>query len=255
MKRTALGILFLLGLLSAALTTAHQAFARPRAAVDQQLQAGWTFVGTQTTKNYNWVLAIGVQEQNLLGFYPLKCTLRATHRKTKKKHTIRFRAVFEPQTNLVHGRVKMDNSRLPVRGDYSYTSIIPYFYVSISNTPFTAWLRLGNTDPRWYYYVFLLTNASNGLHIAQEKDIIGKDRCTFIGGGLCPSGQAVAYEELEGPFRSRSDANEALCRNIDAKKHFPLGIGLKGHWLWRDEWFGLWENSVKNLCPEIPTTY
>lgn len=99
------------------------------------------------------------------------------------------------------------------------------------------------------YFIFLLTNASNGLFIGTEDELKHSVRCEFEGGGTsCKETDLVAYKNLLGPFATYDDAKTALCRSITETKNFPLGIGLKGRWLGSDNWYGLWDVSVDD-CP------
>lgn len=99
------------------------------------------------------------------------------------------------------------------------------------------------------YFIFLLTNASNGLYIGAEDELKDSVRCEFEGGGTtCKETDLVAYKNLLGPFATYDEAKTALCRSITETKNFPLGIGLKGRWLGSDNWYGLWDVSVDD-CP------
>lgn len=99
------------------------------------------------------------------------------------------------------------------------------------------------------YFIFLLTNASNGLFIGTEDDVKTSVRCGFGGGGTnCKETDLVTYRKLLRPFASYEEAQSALCRNITEIKEFPLGVGLKGRWQNSDNWYGLWNVSISD-CP------
>jgi hypothetical protein len=104
-----------------------------------------------------------------------------------------------------------------------------------------------NTDqvkvPR--YYVFLLTNASNGLYVGDEDGIKQSTRCGFVGGGIgCKPTDLITYKKLLGPFASQDEAQAALCKSITEARYFPAGIGMKGRWQGGNTWYGLWNASV-----------
>jgi hypothetical protein len=99
------------------------------------------------------------------------------------------------------------------------------------------------------YFIFLLTNASNGLFIGTEDDVKTSVRCSFGGGGTnCKETDLVTYKKLLRPFASYEEAKSALCRSITETKEFPLGVGLKGRWQNSDNWYGLWNVSISD-CP------
>ena len=100
------------------------------------------------------------------------------------------------------------------------------------------------------YFVFLLTNASNGLYVSSEDEIKPRTRCSFEGGGInCKPTDVVTYKKLLGPFASQEEAQLALCKSITETHFFPVGIGLKGRWQGSNTWYGLWDASVSN-CPK-----
>lgn len=95
------------------------------------------------------------------------------------------------------------------------------------------------------YFVFLLTNASNGLFVSTEEDLKNSVRCGFGGGGTnCKETDLVTYKKILGPFATYEEAKAALCRSVTEIKEFPLGIGLKGRWQTSDNWYGLWNVSI-----------
>jgi hypothetical protein len=99
------------------------------------------------------------------------------------------------------------------------------------------------------YFIFLLTNASNGLFIGTEDDVKTSVRCGFGGGGInCKETDLVTYKKLLRPFASYEEAKSALCRSITETKEFPLGVGMKGRWQNSDNWYGLWNVSISD-CP------
>ena len=99
------------------------------------------------------------------------------------------------------------------------------------------------------YYVFLLTNASNGLYIGDEDGMKQSTSCEFVGGGIgCKPTDLVTYKKLHGPFATREEAQAALCRSITEVRFFPVGVGLKGRWEGGNNWYGLWNASVSG-CP------
>lgn len=101
------------------------------------------------------------------------------------------------------------------------------------------------------YYIFLLTNASNGLFIGTEGSLQGHLRCEFEGGGInCGSTDYVTYTALAGPFGSRAAAETSFCSHISAKHYFPSGVGWMAKW--GDNWYGLWHGTVYDLCPSVP---
>jgi hypothetical protein len=94
------------------------------------------------------------------------------------------------------------------------------------------------------YFVFLLTNSSNGLYVGSEDSIKGRTRCSFVGGGIgCKPTDVITYRKLAGPFATQGEAQQALCDNITESRHFPLGIGLKGKWQ-GGQWYGLWDAGL-----------
>ena len=100
------------------------------------------------------------------------------------------------------------------------------------------------------YFVFLLTNASNGLYVGDEDELKKLVRCGFEGGGInCKPTDLVTYKKLHGPFPTQADAQSALCKSITETRYFPLGIGLKGRWQGSNTWYGLWAASVSG-CPK-----
>lgn len=99
------------------------------------------------------------------------------------------------------------------------------------------------------YFVFLLTNASNGLYIGTIESIKTAVRCSFIGGGInCKPTDLVAYKKLLGPFATSAEAQDALCKSITESRIFPIGVGLKGRWQGGNTWYGLWDVSISS-CP------
>ena len=95
------------------------------------------------------------------------------------------------------------------------------------------------------YFVFLLTNSSNGLYVGSEDSLKGQTRCSFVGGGInCAPSDVVTYKKLLGPFASQAEAQQALCQSITETRYFPLGVGLKGRWQGGNTWYGLWNASV-----------
>jgi hypothetical protein len=97
------------------------------------------------------------------------------------------------------------------------------------------------------YFIFLLTNASNGLYISTEEELKHSVRCEFEGGGTnCKQTDLVAYKKLLGPFATFEEAQTGLCRSITETRNFQLGIGLKGRWQGSDNWYGLWDASIDN---------
>jgi len=99
------------------------------------------------------------------------------------------------------------------------------------------------------YYVFLLTNASNGLYVGDEDGIKQSTRCGFVGGGIgCKPTDLISYRKLLGPFASQDEAQAALCKSITESRIFPIGIGMKGRWQGGNTWYGLWNASVSG-CP------
>ena len=98
------------------------------------------------------------------------------------------------------------------------------------------------------YFVFLLTNASNGLYVGSEDSLKGSTRCGWTGGGVgCKPTDVVTYRSLAGPFATQEAAQMALCKGISETHFFPVGIGLKGKW--GGQWYGLWNASVSD-CPK-----
>jgi hypothetical protein len=98
------------------------------------------------------------------------------------------------------------------------------------------------------YYVFVLTNSSDGLYVGSEESLQGAVRCGFTGGGInCKPSDFVTYRKIAGPFRTHGEAQSALCKGIRETHYFPLGIGLKGKWA-DGKWYGLWNASVRE-CP------
>lgn len=94
------------------------------------------------------------------------------------------------------------------------------------------------------YFVFVLTNSSNGLYVGSEDSIKGRTRCSFVGGGIgCKPTDVITYRKLAGPFATQAEAQQALCDNITESRHFPLGIGLKGKWQ-GGTWYGLWDAGL-----------
>lgn len=95
------------------------------------------------------------------------------------------------------------------------------------------------------YFVFLLTNSSNGLYVGSEDSVKGTTRCSWIGGGIgCKPSDVITYRKLTGPFSSQADAQASLCQNITESRHFPLGVGLKGRWQGGSNWYGLWNAGL-----------
>jgi hypothetical protein len=100
------------------------------------------------------------------------------------------------------------------------------------------------------YFVFLLTNSSNGLYVGSEDSLKGTTRCSYIGGGInCKPSDVITYKKLLGPFDSQAKAQQALCQSITETRYFPLGIGLKGKWQGGNTWYGLWNASVDGCSP------
>jgi hypothetical protein len=100
------------------------------------------------------------------------------------------------------------------------------------------------------YYVFLLTNASNGLYVGDEDGLKQSVRCGFEGGGInCKPTDLVTYRKLLGPFATQDEAQAGLCKSITETRYFPVGIGLKGRWQGGNTWYGLWNASVSG-CPK-----
>jgi hypothetical protein len=94
------------------------------------------------------------------------------------------------------------------------------------------------------YFVFLLTNASNGLYVGSEDSLKGRTRCSFEGGGInCAPTDVVAYKKLLGPFATQGEAHAGLCKSITESRIFPLAVGLKGRWQ-GGSWYGLWDSST-----------
>lgn len=101
------------------------------------------------------------------------------------------------------------------------------------------------------YFVFLLTNSSNGLYVGSEESLKGRTRCSFIGGGInCKPVDVITYKKLLGPFASQAEAFDALCKSITESRIFPLAVGLKGRWQGSNNWYGLWESSVIGCPPK-----
>lgn len=96
------------------------------------------------------------------------------------------------------------------------------------------------------YFIFLLTNSSNGLYVGSEDSLKGQLRCSFVGGGIgCGASDVISYKKLGGPFASQAEAQQGLCQNITETRYFPLGVGLKGRWQGGNNWYGLWNAGVE----------
>lgn len=101
------------------------------------------------------------------------------------------------------------------------------------------------------YYVFLLTNASNGLYIGTIESMKTSVRCSFTGGGIgCKPTDLVTYKKLLGPFASSAEAQNALCKSITESKFRPAGIGWMGRWQGSNNWYGLWDVSLSSCPPK-----
>lgn len=184
-----------------------------------------------------------------------------------------IRAWFDPQSNSLWGWMKDKTKNYSITGYYDpYVDAfrIEFSEVDISfvckwkgkkrkilpePTPAPTVTPVPTSVPD--YYIFLLTNASNGLYIGTEESLVNRTRCSFEGGGInCSPSDLVTYQMIDGTFHSRSAAVAALCSDITAIHYFPLGVGLKGKW--RDDdsrWYGLWDDSVtpfSQLCPYVP---
>ncbi len=95
------------------------------------------------------------------------------------------------------------------------------------------------------YFVFLLTNSSNGLYVGSEDSLKGTVRCGYEGGGIgCKPTDVITYRKLTGPFASQAEAQASLCQNITESRIFPIGVGLKGRWQGGSNWYGLWNASL-----------
>jgi hypothetical protein len=101
------------------------------------------------------------------------------------------------------------------------------------------------------YFVFLLTNASHGLYIGTIDGIKTSLRCSFVGGGInCKPTDFVTYKKLLGPYATRAEAQEGLCKSITESRIFPIGVGLKGRWQGGKDWYGLWDVSISDCPPK-----
>lgn len=101
------------------------------------------------------------------------------------------------------------------------------------------------------YYVFLLTNASNGLYIGTIESMKTSVRCSFTGGGIgCKPTDLVTYKKLLGPFANSAEAQNALCKSITESKYRPAGIGWMGRWQGSNNWYGLWDVSLSSCPPK-----
>lgn len=94
------------------------------------------------------------------------------------------------------------------------------------------------------FYIFVLTNASNGLFIGKRRQLEQRAASDFEGGGVDAS-KVVESRELDGPFASAADAQEALQRGLGERREFPITVGLKGRWSKDGNWYGLWSPTVK----------
>ncbi len=111
---------------------------------------------------------------------------------------------------------------------------------------YVVWRRGGHNEQ---LFVYLLTNASNGLYLGTASDLDGKLRCDFEGGGRgCQPSDVVRYEAKLGPFTELKQARSAFCKAITQRRVFPLNVGLKGRWQGTDTWYGLWDSTVKFDC-------
>lgn len=97
-------------------------------------------------------------------------------------------------------------------------------------------------QPGAEHFIFVLTNACDGLYIGTRAELAGKPRSEFEGGGV-ESTEPVTYRELAGPFASVSDAQEALASGIENRREFPISVGTKGRWS-DGNWYGLWSPTV-----------
>jgi hypothetical protein len=102
------------------------------------------------------------------------------------------------------------------------------------------------------YWIFVLTNASNGLYIGTEASLKGVTRCSFEGGGIgCKAADVVTYRKLLGPFPSAEKAQAGLTSRLTNCYVYPLGIGLMGEYNGGTR-YGLWHRSVSGTCPKKP---
>lgn len=93
------------------------------------------------------------------------------------------------------------------------------------------------------HYIFVLTNACDGLYIGTRRELAGTCRTEFEGGGIGAT-ERVTFRELAGPFASAEEAQEALNRGLDQRREFPISVGTKGHWTKDGRWYGLWNPTV-----------
>lgn len=104
------------------------------------------------------------------------------------------------------------------------------------------------------FWIYLLTNASNGLYIGREGSLDGRNSCTFEGGGNCPPYTPITFVELWGPFETAKLAEQALCQHASKRSYWPAGIGWMLYFPEFSASYGQWDASVYGLCDNLPSS-